>query len=186
MGFALPTLTLFTLLGWALVKSGGNPGGFGVNNSFGEIVVSGEPARGFSLELLDGRTLTLADLRGKLVMLNFWASWCPPCRREAPVLAEVYREYSSQPVEFVGIDIWDRREDALEFIDRYGVTYPNGVDEKGIILIDYGVTGIPETLFIGCDGVLSKKFVGPINADRLRTVLDELMVNDPSCGTDGT
>ena len=179
-------LTLFTLLGWALVKSGGNPGGFGVNNSFGEINVSGEPAREFSLELLDGRILPLSDLRGRVVMLNFWASWCPPCRREAPVLAEVYQEYAGQPVEFIGVDIWDNREGALEFIDRYGVTYPNGIDDKGAILIDYGVTGIPETLFIGCDGVLSKKFVGPINADKLRAVLDELMFNGPTCGTDGT
>lgn len=98
----------------------------------------------------------------------------------------MYREYASQPVEFVGIDIWDRREDALEFIDQYEVTYPNGVDDKGTILIDYGVTGIPETLFIGCNGVLSKKFVGPINADKLRAVLDVLMFNDPNCGTDDT
>ena len=77
------------------------------------------------------------------------------------------------------------RSRTLEFIDRYGVTYHNGVDDKGTILIDYGVTGIPETLLLGCNGVLSKKFVGPINADRLRTVLDELMFSDSSCGAGG-
>ena len=183
LGFALPVLTLFTLLGWALVKSGGNPGGFGVNSSFGEVRVSGEPAQEFSLELLDGSALALSDLRGRVVMLNFWASWCPPCRREAPALEKVYREYSGQRVEFIGVDIWDRRDDALEFIDRYEVTYPNGIDDKGTILIDYGVTGIPETLFINCDGVLAKKFAGPISADKLRSVLDEMLLNDPACAS---
>ena len=166
-----------------MVKSGGSPGGFGVNNSFGEVNVATEPAREISLELLDSNTLTLSDLQGKVVMLNFWASWCPPCRIEAPALAEVYQEYAGQPVEFVGIDIWDRRESALESIDKYEVTYPNGIDDKGTIIVDYGVTGIPETLFIGCDGVLAKNFAGPISAYKLREVLDELLLNDPACAS---
>jgi cytochrome c biogenesis protein CcmG/thiol:disulfide interchange protein DsbE len=99
-----------------------------------------------------------------------------------PALEKVYQEYAGQLVEFIGVDIWDRREDALEFIEEYGVTYPNGIDEKGNILIDYGVTGIPETLFIGCDGVLAKKFVGPIEAAKLRATLDHLMSINSACG----
>ena len=95
-------------------------------------------------------------------------------------MVEAYREYAGQPVEFVGIDIWDRRESALKFIDQYQVTYPNGIDDKGTIIVDYGVTGIPETLFIGCDGALAKKFSGPISADKLRSVLDEMLFN-PAC-----
>ncbi len=113
-------------------------------------------------------------------MINFWASWCPPCREEAPTLAEVYHEYQNEPVEFVGVDIWDREDDALQYINQYSVTYPNGVDDRGVIAIDYGVRGIPETFFISPNGVVLKKFVGPINAATLRAVLDEsLAFNDP-------
>ena len=181
LGAILPVVALLGLLAWASVKSGGNPGSFGVNNNFGEVKVSGALAREFSLELLDGSALALSDLRGKVVMVNFWSSWCPPCRREAPILAQVYREYADQPVEFVGVDIWDRRKDALQFIDRYGVTYPNGIDDKGTILIDYGVTGIPETWFIDCKGTTSKKIVGPMDTEKLRAILEELLAVDPAC-----
>ena len=184
LGSVLPVLSLFALFGWAAVKSGGTPGSLGINNDFGEVRIAQEPARAFSLELMDGSTLTLLDLRGKVVMINFWASWCPPCRQEAPDLVEVYREYADQPVEFVGVDIWDRPEDALKYIDQYGVNYPNGVDDKGIIAIDYGVRGIPETFFINSQGVLVKKFVGPINAATLRVVLDELLASDAASSAD--
>ncbi len=148
LGSILPVLGFFALFGWAVVKSGGTPGSLGINNEFGEVRIAQEPARAFSLELMDGSTLTLLDLRGKVVMINFWASWCPPCREEAPILAEVYHEYENEPVEFVGVDIWDREDDALQYINQYSVTYPNGVDDRGVIAIDYGVRGIPETFFI--------------------------------------
>ncbi len=183
LGSVLPVLSLFALFGWAAVKSGGTPGSLGINNDFGEVRIAQEPARAFSLELMDGSTLTLSDLRGKVVMINFWASWCPPCRQEAPDLVEVYREYADQPVEFVGVDIWDRPEDALEYIDQYRVNYPNGVDDKGTIAIDYGVRGIPETFFINSQGVLVKKFAGPISADKLRAVLDGMLLNDLACAS---
>lgn len=168
-------LVLFALLGWASIRSGSTSGGFGINSKFGEVRIQQRPASDFSLELLDGQSLTLSELRGKVLMLDFWASWCPPCRQEAPDLVEVYREYAGQPVEFIGIDIWDRTEDALEHVKRYGVTYPNGVDQRGVITIDYGVRGIPEKFFIGRDGVLVKKFVGPMPRDTLKAILDDLL-----------
>ena len=183
LGSAIPLLALFALLGWASVQARGNLGGFGVNSEFGQVKVSSAQAAEFSLELLDGGSLALSDLRGKVVMLDFWSSWCPPCRQEAPVLAEVYREYKGQPVEFVGVDIWDQPADALEHIRRYGVPYPNGIDANGVIAIDYGVTGLPEKFFIGRDGVILKKFVGPMRAGDLRTILDELLAPDRSPST---
>ena len=177
LGSALPVLGLFALLGWASTRSPTSRGGLIVNSTLGELTVSPAPARPFSLKLLDGRTLALADLRGKVVMVDFWASWCPPCRKEAPALAEVYRDYAGRDVEFVGVDIWDRREDAQEFVTRYGVPYPNGIDINGTIAIDYGVRGIPEKFFIGRDGTLLKKFVGPMDAAALRRVLDGLLTS---------
>lgn len=185
VGSAVPVLAFFALLAWGSFKSGGNPGGLGVNNEFGQVTVKTEAARDFTLDLLNGEllhgplagdtTVNLAQLRGKVVLLDFWASWCGPCRIEAPTLAQVYQEYREKDVEFIGIDIWDRRQDALNHIERFGVPYPNGIDSSGTIAIDYGVKGIPEKIFISREGTVAKKFVGPISAQALRTVLDELL-----------
>ena len=178
LGAALPVLALLALLGWAAAKSGGNPGSMGVNREFGQVQVSPKPAQAFSLELLDGTAFTLDDLRGKVVMLDFWASWCAPCRYEAPLLAEVYRGYAGQPVEFVGIDIWDQRQSAIDHVRRYGVTYPNVVDDKGTVAISYGVRGIPEKFFIDQEGTVVRKFVGPVSEETLRSALDALLDPD--------
>jgi len=179
LGTVIPILAFIALLAWASFKSGGNPGGLGVNNDFGQVKVEVEAARDFTLELLNGPlpddTVNLAQLRGKVVMLDFWASWCGPCRIEALALTQVYQEYHGDDVEFIGIDIWDGRLDAMGHIERFGVLYPNGIDSKGTIAIDYGVKGIPEKIFIGRDGAVAKKFVGPISAQALRSVLDELL-----------
>ena len=181
VGVGVPMLALIALLAWATVRSQGNPGGLGVNDEFGQVDVKEQAARNFSLELVDGETLELYDLRGKVVLLDFWASWCGPCQQEAPILVEVYGEFQRSDVEFVGIDIWDGSQDALNHLERYGVPYPNGIDSEGIIAIDYGVKGIPEKIFIDQQGVVVRKFVGPINADLLRAELASLLAaNAPS------
>ncbi|SVB64629.1 uncharacterized protein METZ01_LOCUS217483 [marine metagenome] len=174
----LPVLALFALLAWASMKSGGSPGGFGVNPEFGQVEVSADQADDFSLKLMAGGTLTLSELRGKAVMVDFWSSWCPPCRQEAQLLAEVYLEYEGLPVEFVGVDIWDVPSAAQEHIDRYNVPYPNGIDADGIIVINYGVTGLPEKFFISPEGTIVKKFVGPMSPSKLRGILNDML--DPS------
>ena len=180
IGSVVPIVALFALLGWALAKSGGNPGGLGVNNDFGEVSISQVPARDFSLELLDGRILNLQQLRGKVVMVDFWASWCPPCRQEAPHVVEIYEEYKDQPVEFIGIAIWDSMDVTREFVRQFGISYPVGADARGVIAIDFGVSGIPEKYLISGDGVLTKKLVGPTTAEALRKVLDQLLLLEAS------
>ena len=182
LGSSIPMLGLIALLAWALVESGGSPGGLGVNNAYGEIQVERKAAQGFSLTLLDGSTVTLSGLRGHVLLLDFWASWCPPCRQEAPILAQVYLEYQDRGVEFIGVDIWDRREDAEAYLERYGVTYPNGIDARGTVAIDYGVRGIPEKFLIDGGGFLVKKFVGPMSAGSLRAALDDLLAAEAARG----
>ncbi len=167
----------FGLLGWAMVRSEGVPGGLGINKDFGEITVEHWAAPDFTLELLDGSVVQLSDLQGKVVMLDFWSSWCAPCRDEAPGLARVYNEFRGAPVEFVGISIWDKATDARIFTDTFGVTYPNGVDNGGNILVDYAVRGIPEKFFIDVNGQIVRKFIGPASEARLAEILNELLAN---------
>ena len=175
LGTTAPVLALLALLTWAVVQSGGNPGSLGVNQEFGQVRLSPQVAKDFSLTTLDGVNIDLAGLRGKVVMVDFWASWCAPCRYEAPDLAQVYLDYADRAVEFIGVDIWDQRQGAIDHVNRYQITYPNGVDDKGTIAISYGVRGIPEKFFIDQDGLIMKKFVGPVDADTLRRTLDELL-----------
>ena len=172
----IPILLLFALLGWALAQLGGTPGGFGINSSFGELAVEHRPAPEFAKEGLDGEMVSLSALRGKIVMLDFWIFWCPPCRKEAPALAQVYREYQDRNVEFVGLAIWDKRIGKVnDYIQEFGLSYPNLMDETGQIAIDYGVRGIPEKFFIDADGNLVQKFIGPMDEDDLRAALDGLL-----------
>jgi thiol-disulfide isomerase/thioredoxin len=172
---AVPLIALFTLLAWASVRTGGNPGGFGVNSELGEVNVASDMAKGFSFELLNGSYINLSDYRGKVVMIDFWASWCTPCREEAPALAEVYLEYVDLPVEFIGINIWDSVDAARAYVSQFELQYPNGVDKNGVIAINYGVRGIPEKLFVDPKGAIMKRFVGPMNQDTLRAILNELL-----------
>ena len=175
VGVSIPVLAFLAVLAWASFSSDGAPGGIAVNESVAEVRQERKIAPNFALQLPDGGVLALEDLRDKVVMLDFWASWCQPCRDEAPALAQVYREYRERDVEFVGINLWDNPGDAELFLQQEGHEYPNGIDAEGKIAISYGVRGIPEKFFISRDGVIARKFTGPMNPDLLRQILDALL-----------
>ena len=99
------------------------------------MAISTGPAPPLSLPLVDGGTINLAELKGRVVMVDFWSSWCPPCIKEAPVLAETYREYAGQEVEFVGVAIWDEADDVNRYIRQFDLGYPNGLDGENIPLM---------------------------------------------------
>jgi cytochrome c biogenesis protein CcmG/thiol:disulfide interchange protein DsbE len=129
----------------------------------------------FSLTTFDGQTVHLADLRGKPVVVNFWASWCVPCQDEQPTLQTLAKQYQPRGVVFIGVDIQDTRHDALGFLQQYGVTYPEVVDPTGAVYINYGVVGVPETYLISRSGTISQKIVGPVDASTLAASLGELL-----------
>lgn len=135
----------------------------------------GRTAPDFSLQLFDGRTLRLSALRGRVVVVNFWASWCTACKQESPILQWAWQAYGPQGVVLVGINVWDLRDDALAMIREFGKTYPNGPDPSGKILQDYGVTGIPETFFIDRAGRIVRKHLGPVTRELLATQLEVLL-----------
>ena len=175
LGGGVVISALIAILAWASISTGGNPGGLAVNSDLVEFEIDASAARDFDLDLIGGGTVQLSDLRGKVVMVDFWASWCPPCRVEAPALAKVYREFQGQPVEFLGVDIWDNIGDAELFLQQEGQAYPNGFDASGVVAIDYGVRGIPEKYFIDRDGILVKKLSGPLTETTLRNTINELL-----------
>ena len=165
---------MLVALGLVLVRRTGAGGPFGVNSAGRLGAVSAATAANFNLVLTDRSTLKMEDFRGKGVVVNFWASWCVPCRDEAPLLARLAREYSGRGVAFVGISLWDAESDALGFMTQYGIDYPSGTDLGGRIAIEYGVTGLPETYFVRPDGSVSRRWIGPLNEDQLRTFIDDI------------
>jgi cytochrome c biogenesis protein CcmG, thiol:disulfide interchange protein DsbE len=123
----------------------------------------------FTLERLDtNEDVSLASLRGQVVVLNFWASWCLPCKDEAPVLEAAWNKWRDEGVTIVGVDVQDFEGDALRFVDRYGVTYPILRDENNWTWGHYGLKGIPETWFVDRTGrLVGERIEGPITAERL-------------------
>jgi cytochrome c biogenesis protein CcmG/thiol:disulfide interchange protein DsbE len=140
-----------------------------------EQPLSQGPAPDFTLTLFDGGELSLSELRGQVVVINVWASWCPPCRDEAPVLEATWRRYRERGVTFVGVDYMDTEPAALSYLQEYGITYPNGPDLGGSIGRVYNVQGVPETFFVTPEGEIAEVFVGPLSEARLTAILERLL-----------
>ncbi|MBC7228490.1 MAG: cytochrome c biogenesis protein CcsA, partial [Thermoflexales bacterium] len=134
----------------------------------------GQAAPDFTLTLLDGSTFSLSGARGQVVVVNFWASWCPPCEAEAADLQAVWEEYQGKGVAFIGIAYKDEEAAVRDFLARHGVTYPVGLDPTGQVAALYGLTGVPETFVVDAEGKVVRFYIGPVTADQLRAVLGEL------------
>jgi cytochrome c biogenesis protein CcmG/thiol:disulfide interchange protein DsbE len=148
--------------------------GFGRNPHAVPFMLEGKPAPGFVLRALDtGERVSLEDLKGRPVVINFWASWCGPCRQEHPVLEWGAREYGAQAV-FLGVVFEDTEDNARQFLQQYGASFPQLVDPRSRMAVDYGVAGVPETYFIDPQGNIRGKHVGPIDPQSLATRIRSL------------
>ena len=135
----------------------------------------GKPAPEFTLPLLDGGELALSQYVGQPVVINFWASWCPPCRQESLILERAWRSNGSRDVMFVGVDIQDTEEDSRAYVREFGLTYPNGLDADGKITVNYGVIGLPVTFFVNRNGIVERRWVGAINEAQLAALVEQLV-----------
>ncbi len=136
-------------------------------------VTIGRLATPFVVSLVDGEDVRLKDLRDKVVVLNFWASWCSPCQEEAKDLEAVWRKYKSEDVLFLGINVQnDDEKDARRYLKKYGISYPNGWDD-GSIAKKYTVWGIPKTFIVDPKGSITYVHLGAIKPSKLTEKIGE-------------
>lgn len=134
----------------------------------------GATAPDFALTTYDVRTVRLSDSRGHPVVINFWASWRPPCRTEALALGNVARaERAADRAEFIGVNVRDWEDNALRFLTDFSVPYVNGPD-PGTVEQQYGGIGLPYTVFVNADGTIARTWIGPLDEQRLLTIIDEI------------
>jgi len=127
----------------------------------------------FALKDLNGQTVRLSDFRGKPVLLNFWAAWCPPCRKEMPDLQNFYERYGEKIV-LLGVNWGEDAKTVKEFLDRYGVKYLNLLDERGTAFVLYKLTGIPTSFFIDREGYIRGVWLGPLKVEEIAGIFERL------------
>jgi cytochrome c biogenesis protein CcmG/thiol:disulfide interchange protein DsbE len=152
-------------------------------------VLQGRPAPDFELTAFNGefngQRFSLDEMRGQVVVLNFWASWCVECDKEMALLEQAWHDYGDRGVQFIGVDYLDIDTEGLAYLDHYGITYPNGPDIGSQIYQDYRCTGVPETFFIDKEGMIQHVQIGPISQPQLYGLLDRLLAEEASQDTGG-
>ena len=151
---------------------------FGCNSKPQAPAAEGKQAPEFTLKNLAGQDVSLSSLRGKVVLLNFWATWCPPCREEIPSMVKLNESMAGKPFQMLAVSIDDGGKDAVEaFFKRGGYTLPALLDPDQKTGGRYGITGVPETFVIDPKGVILKKVIGPMdwNHPEVITFLEQAM-----------
>ena len=127
-----------------------------------------------------GQLISLEDYKERPLILNFWASWCPPCRDETPGMERVWRKYKDEGVIILGINVQDGEKEAERYISEFGVTFSNALDLDGSITVDYGITGLPVTFFINKKGFVIGRWVGSISEEKLDNWVSSLIFSEDS------
>lgn len=142
--------------------------------------LAGNPAPPLTITDFDGTPIALRDLAGQGVVVNFWASWCEPCRAEAELFEATWQRERDKGIVFVGVNIRDETDAAQAFLAEFGITYPNGPDTSENWARRFGVGGVPSTFFIGPDGIVRSVVLGPVTtAAQLNQHLDAIRPPSP-------
>jgi cytochrome c biogenesis protein CcmG/thiol:disulfide interchange protein DsbE len=163
----LTAALMLAVVGWGIYQ-----------NSLTQEALEGGLAPDFTLPLLAQEgNWQLSAQRGQVVVINFWGSWCAPCREEAPMLQALYEDYVAQGVIFVGVAVKDVERDALAYLAEFGITYPNVMDKGGVVEERYRTQGVPETFVIGKDGVVREFFFARPRESDLRQAIEEALAS---------
>jgi cytochrome c biogenesis protein CcmG/thiol:disulfide interchange protein DsbE len=165
-------VTLITVLGVAVGR------GLGRDATLVRSPLLGKPAPSFQLPGLGGGEVASSDYAGEIVVVNFWASWCVPCRQEAPELQAFAQRWDGQGVNVVGVVYNDSEAEATAFRDQYGLTYPQAMDPDGRTAIDFGVFGVPETYVIDGRGIVMAKLIGAVQRGTLDQVVSAVTAGE--------
>lgn len=179
-GLLVAPIVLAGTVAWVLARPRGGPSQ-SLPPRFAPIVARVDRAApDFELPLLvGGDALRLSGLREPVVVLNFWASWCPPCKQEAPELEAVWNTYRARGVQFLGVDFRDSRSDGVQFERRYGITYPSVSDPGGTLESPYRLIGLPTTFVID-HGRIRFQVTGKTDRKQLGAILDSVLRGGPS------
>lgn len=166
MALALVATITFVTVAFSLISGRG---------SGEEAPKVGAKAPDFELASLDGRTIKLSDLRGKGVMINFWATWCGPCRFEMPTMEQIYQEYEDKGLVILALNLEEDAIVAKKFVDEFQLTFPTLLDIKGTVAQQYGLIGLPTSYFVGRDGVIRDINVGAMDYDLLLSKVRKIL-----------
>lgn len=160
-------LVMVGLIFWALYQS--------LYNNQPTRPEVGDLAPNFTLTTLDGKESSLEDLKGKVVMINFWASWCEPCRTEMPAMQEAYEKYKDQGFEIVAVNIAETDVTAASFARQYGLTFPIWMDRDREVTQLYKIGPIPSSLFVDSNGKITYRYEGPVNVSQLDSIIQPML-----------
>ncbi|GAB4415110.1 MAG: thiol-disulfide oxidoreductase ResA [Anaerolineales bacterium] len=167
---------IFLVAGIWLLKGGASNGASGasaigkavlISGSNQPTVQKGSPAPDFEIKYSDGRKVRLSDLRGKPVLINFWATWCPPCRAEVPQIQNAYEKYKASGFVVVAVNVQESTSAVAKFMEDFGMTFTVAIDSSGAIGRLYRVSGIPASFFVDRDGIVREIFIGSLTSAEL-------------------
>ena len=150
--------------------------GFRIGDQAPEFAGTTPTGETVQLADLDGNTIRLSDLRGRPVWINFWATWCPPCQAETPILRDVYNEYADEGLALVAISVQETTSDDVRaYVERYGLAYTVGFDATSAVFHTYRAFGLPTQLFLDGDGIIRKVVLGPISRQEAESTVQSLL-----------